>query len=317
MRTVGGATGQRPQLLLLDADGTTLDPLGRVSQATRQAVRQARSAGVRVVLCTGRLHGSAAAIAREAGVDDPVLSCNGALAVSLGQPPRVWWRDPLPREDIPTLQRVLDEFGCAFELYAGTRMYASRRSFRPWMIRSGSRLEAWRAWRLLRQIWRNLRLVQVRPLRAWSGVPEELPEKIMVSHPQAGRLGELEKALAEVLPGRLEIARSGEHYMEITRAGVNKGYGAARLAEALGIPREAVMAIGDQGNDLPMLRWAGLGVAMGNAPRQIREAADAVTGSNQEEGVSQAIQRFILAAGSGALDPDRESPGDRDSPQTR
>lgn len=103
--------------------------------------------------------------------------------------------------------------------------------------------------------------------------------------------------LAQILPGRLEMARSGEHFLEVTRAGVSKGAGAARLAEMLGVSREQVMAIGDQGNDLSMLRWAGLGVAMGHAPDYVKAAADVVTGDNGPgEGVASAIERFILGS---------------------
>ena len=283
------------RLLVLDADGTTLDPAGRVSPATRRAVRAAQRQGVRVVLNTGRLHSSAARVAREAGLDEPVLSCNGAAASSLDRTPRVWWRDALDREDLDLLLKVLDDFGCSFELYVGDHIYTSRRSFSLRAFWGWTKPQVRHGWRVLCRIWRELQLVRIQPFGTWPGTDDELPEKVMVSHPRQSRLEEAAKALAQLLPGRLEMARSGENYLEVTRAGVSKGVGAARLAEMLGLSRDQVMAIGDQGNDLSMLRWAGLGVAMGHAPEYVKAAADAVTGDNgREEGVARAIERFIL-----------------------
>ncbi|MHB9145510.1 MAG: Cof-type HAD-IIB family hydrolase [Symbiobacteriia bacterium] len=293
---LAASLGRRPavRLLLLDADGTALNEQGLVSRATRQAIEAARQRGVRVVLCTGRMHSSAAAIAAEAGLDDPVLSCNGALARGRLDG-NVWWRTPVEQDDIPTLLAILEEYRCAFEFYVTDHMYTSRRSFSLRSFWSWNRPRVRHAWRLLRALSRDLRLVRLRPLADWPGTPDELPEKVMVSHLRPERLTAVAQALKAALPGRLEMSRSGDHYLEITRAGVHKGAGAQRLATALGLAPDAVMAIGDQGNDLAMLRWAGIGVAMGHAPDAVKAAADAVTGSNGgEEGVSQAIRRFIL-----------------------
>lgn len=285
------------RLLVLDADGTTLDPAGRVSPATRQAVRAAQSRGVHVVLNTGRLHSSAARVAREAGLDDPVLSCNGAAAASLDKPTRLWWRDSLDRGDLDLLLRTLDDFDCAYELYVRDHLYTSKRSLSLRFFWGWTRPQVKHGWRVLYRIWKDLHLVRIQPYEKWPGTDDELPEKVMVSHPRPSRLEEAARALAELLPGRLEMSRSGENYLEVTRAGVSKGVGAARLAAMLGLSREQVMAIGDQGNDLSMLRWAGLGVAMGQAPDYVKAAAAAVTGDNgREEGVARAIERFILTS---------------------
>ena len=99
--------------------------------------------------------------------------------------------------------------------------------------------------------------------------------------------------------GSFEIAPSvmfgGElHNIEINRRGVNKGQGLRWLAKELGCTMENLAAIGDSDNDLTMLRAAGLGIAMANSRKNVRLAADAVTGSNTENGVAQAIERYIL-----------------------
>ncbi|MCX7781953.1 MAG: HAD hydrolase family protein, partial [Negativicutes bacterium] len=83
-------------------------------------------------------------------------------------------------------------------------------------------------------------------------------------------------------------------YLEMANPAVNKGRALALLADKLGIAREQVMAVGDSVNDLDMLRYAGWGVAMGNASDTVKAAAAAVTGANDAEGVAEAILRYAL-----------------------
>jgi len=94
--------------------------------------------------------------------------------------------------------------------------------------------------------------------------------------------------------GQLSVVRSHELFGELTALHVSKGAALEALAHDLGIERENVIAIGDQENDLSMIRWAGLGLAMGNAIPEVRQAAVAVLPSVHEHGVAFAIDRYIL-----------------------
>ena len=85
--------------------------------------------------------------------------------------------------------------------------------------------------------------------------------------------------------------------LEFSPTEANKGTGMLALAELLGVPREATMAVGDADNDLPMLRDAGLGVAMGNANERVRAAADVVVADNDHGGVAEAICTYLLGSG--------------------
>ncbi len=96
--------------------------------------------------------------------------------------------------------------------------------------------------------------------------------------------------------GRLEVTVSHPEYLEFMPLGVNKGTGVTFVAHRLGIPMAAVMAVGDQSNDLEMLRDAGLGVAMGDAPTEVMAVADDITGTVEDDGVAEAIERHILSA---------------------
>ena len=92
----------------------------------------------------------------------------------------------------------------------------------------------------------------------------------------------------------VELAESEDASLELSPAGADKGSGLLALAELLGIPRAATIAVGDAENDLPMLRAAGLGVAMGNATDAARAAANVVVADNDHDGCAEAIRRFLL-----------------------
>ena len=95
----------------------------------------------------------------------------------------------------------------------------------------------------------------------------------------------------------VEIVGSLKYNIEVNAAGVNKGSGLVELGKRLGIEREEIMAFGDGDNDEPMLREAGFGVAMANAEEKVKATADYITGSNEEDGVAKAIERFVLEGG--------------------
>lgn len=94
----------------------------------------------------------------------------------------------------------------------------------------------------------------------------------------------------------LNLFFSEPYFMELTPKGIEKGYGVSKIAEYLSITSKEVMAVGDSYNDLPMLKWAGLSVAMGNAVPEVREIADVQTLSNNEDGVAAAVRTYIFEA---------------------
>ena len=107
------------------------------------------------------------------------------------------------------------------------------------------------------------------------------------------RLEKLEKKAAKDFEGRLSVYRSEGFYLEMMPLGVDKAYGVAKLLERLGYRRSQMVCCGDGFNDLPMIEYAGFGVAMANAPEQLKEKADYVAPSCDEDGLVDVITRFI------------------------
>ncbi len=118
-------------------------------------------------------------------------------------------------------------------------------------------------------------------------------DKIVGVSDDAALLKQLESTLIGLTRGEATVALSQPYFLDATALAANKGDGVAAVALAMGVPLAAVAVIGDMPNDLPMFARAGLSIAMGQAPDAVRNAADRVTASNEEDGVALAIDRLI------------------------
>jgi Cof subfamily protein (haloacid dehalogenase superfamily) len=266
------------KLLALDLDGTTLNADLSVHPAVRQAIAAAQARGVRVTIATGRMFGSTLPYAKDLRIVDPLICYQGALI-----------RDPLTSE---TYQHVVTPGPLAAEAFGLLRnqgiFVLSYIDEKLYVAEQRPELDLYLTW--------HPEGIEVVVEPELEGVLAKRPptKLLFVADPPTA---ERETAvLAEHFAGRLSAVRSHAMFGELTALGVSKGAALAALAERLGIAREQVIAIGDHENDLPMIAWAGLGLAMGNAIPSVREAADAVMPSVEEAGVAAAIERYILRA---------------------
>ncbi len=130
----------------------------------------------------------------------------------------------------------------------------------------------------------------VGPLDAFLNVPVT---KLMLLGP-APHLGAVRTMIHKRFAGRVALPISDAHLIQVAHPQVDKGDALRRVAEIYDVPQHRVMAIGDAPNDVGMLRWAGLGVAMANGWEEARRAADAVAPSNDEDGVAYALSKWVL-----------------------
>ena len=118
------------------------------------------------------------------------------------------------------------------------------------------------------------------------------PIKILMSA-QPEEIGQIQQQIAAFLPENLTVVQTAAFYLEVIPAVINKGQGIRDICGVLGICPEQVITFGDAQNDIPMLRAAGMGVAMGNATDAVKEAADMVTLSNNEDGIAAALEKLL------------------------
>lgn len=117
------------------------------------------------------------------------------------------------------------------------------------------------------------------------------------------KMKQVEKHLCEKFGDRLNVFRSDPYYVEILPKFVDKAVAVDKLMKFLDISKDKVICVGDSFNDLPMLRYAGKGVAMGNAQEEVKEAADYVTASNDEDGIVEVIRKFMTPQKDEDADP--------------
>ncbi len=262
------------RLVVVDIDGTLVNARSEITRPVRDAVREAQARGVRVCLATGRIWTSARQYVEGLGADPPVILYNGGMVYDFARDD-VWMRTPLPMRHAKDVLRILRGHPAAQpHLYVDDHVYipAMNESTAIYQRKDGLRAEA------------------VGDLVEWLTVD---PMKILI----IGDRPVLEAVVGEIdaLPYRINHVFSEVHYLEILPPGVNKGVALRMVAERLGITREVIIAVGDNLNDLAMIEYAGVGVAMGNAPEALRARADFVAPSNDEHGLQEVIERFVLA----------------------
>lgn len=264
------------RLLAVDLDGTLVNHDLVMNPRDVAAVKAASAAGVTVVLATGRMLKSSLRFAEPLGLKGPIINYQGAIVREIASG-EVWYRCELT---VPMQQRVLalaEPKDWHVNVYVDERVYTAR-----------ARPEA--------DLYARIGMVPyevVGPLSKW--VHQDSTKMVLVDlDPEnvPARISELTAWMGDVA----SVTRSLDWFVEVVNPDVSKARALAMVAERLGIAQADVCAIGDNTNDTDMVRWAGFGVAMGNAPSALKGLAKYVTGTVDEAGVAQVIERFVLGS---------------------
>ena len=280
----------RCRLLALDIDGTVSNSCHEIDDDTVSAVLRARAAGIVVLLATGRRYRDVLPVAARLGLGGPVVTASGALVKRRADHATLFRAefDPGVLGDAVALVVArghdpvvyTDSFAEGFDFHC-------RRPPEPAGGRTASGVAEYLA--------RNRHLARIDP-----DLHVALPAGVfagftMGSHDE---MLALERALHERCPGRLALhvirsPRYRDWMCEIAPRGVTKWSGVAGVAAAAGIAAAEVCAVGDDVNDLPMIRAAGLGVAMGNAVDEVKDAADVVVADHDHGGIAEVVGMIL------------------------
>ncbi len=268
------------RLLVLDIDGTIAGQSNDVREPVKQAIRSAQTKGVQVAIATGRMYCSALRFYHEVGSTLPLLAYQGA-----------WIQDPATQQiyqHLPvsrtTAEALLDYFESdalrsllSVHFYINDQLYVRE-------VTPETKIYAERA------------DIQPMPVGDLRKTLDSEPTKVLALSDDTAiieqMLGSLRK---QYTPAELYLTKSVATFFEATNPAANKGAAVRYLAEEiLGLNAQNVMTIGDNFNDLEMLEYAGLGVAMGNAPAQVQAIANWVAPDVEEDGAAAAIEAFVL-----------------------
>lgn len=271
------------RLIALDLDGTAVEGGQLPNERVRRAVAAAEARGVHVVLATGRPFLSARRYAEAFNLRTPLICFQGALVKEMAERQETLFSEHLPAGPLDEVIALAEAQALELTLYSEERIYYSHTT-RPkpfydlWFGIPGGTVPR------LHDALREIHVHGLVPLKGlFIGEPDE----------NDGLVAQL----AEGFDGRLSVVRSHDLFVEVTSPNVSKGAALAFVAERFGISREEVIAVGDSGNDVSMVQWAGLGVAMANATPDVHAVADWVAPPVSDDGVVEIIERFLLRNG--------------------
>ena len=260
------------RLIATDLDGTLLRDDGGISARTRRAIGNAQDAGLTVVFVTARPPRDVAAIAEHLGVTGIAVCSNGAIVQDLATREthrHIRLCSELARDLVVELR--LAEPGISFATEHGHRI-GQEPGFPDFFADTVHHHPPW--------------VDRAEVLCA------EVLTKLLIHHESHGPEALMHRVRGHA-GGRAEVIWSGGPFIEIAPSGVSKGAGLAAYCESLGLTPAQVIAFGDMPNDVPMLTFAGRGVAVANAHPDVLAAADEVTAANEDDGVAMVIEALL------------------------
>jgi Cof subfamily protein (haloacid dehalogenase superfamily) len=261
-------------LIALDLDGTIMSKDGVISRRVQRTFKRAIDQGHLLTIATGRGFAPTARFAMELGVNAPIICYQGAL-IQDHRDGNAVHSATIPLE----VARDLIAFSRArhlnFQVYSqDDRAYVDQMDPVAVSIAELS----------------GIPVTAVEDLTGWLSQP---PIKFLFLE-QEDAVPELVRDMQTQFDGHLQVVRSWDRLIEATGPGASKGDALARLAAHVGASQSGTMAVGDQDNDVSMIAWAGLGVAMGNASPEAKAVADVIAPSLDADGAAWAIERYVL-----------------------
>lgn len=267
------------KLVALDVDGTLLNSANEITERNLKAIKKAKKEKIRIVLVTGRpLKGVLSQIAKLNifSKDDYIITINGAV-ISTIDGKIILKKEVLTSADCQEVAKQAQALHSSFQLVSAENIYTLENPISPYSVFDAG--------------------LTGMPLYTYSKLEDILAKdqiiKIMFL---AGKeqLTQTIQKLPVYLKKKYTMIRTLDYYYEFLKKNVSKGSALATLAKHLGINKDQIIAVGDNENDISMIQYAGLGVAMGNADQLVQESADVVTLSNDEDGVAEVFNNYVF-----------------------
>ena len=265
-------------LIAIDIDGTLLNSTLQLTKPVFDAVQRVVDSGVKIVLCTGRPYPGAEDYMKKLGLTqegDYIINYHGAL-VQRTDTGQIIIDHQLSYKDMIKWNDLAKTYESNFQAVRNDGVYTEQTDFSP---------------KALTEPFVNEMPLRVRRLK---DLDKKLPYSKFMMKNDAPVTQNLEDHVPMELRKDYTVIRSEADSLEVLNKLASKGQALKELANILEIPRERVMAIGDSGNDIDMVDYAGLGVAMGNAVSEVKDVADVITHTNDEHGVAVAIERYFF-----------------------
>ena len=271
------------KLLAFDLDGTLLNSKGKILESSKAAIKAAQQMGIKVVLVTGRHHVAARPYHYELGLDTPVICCNGTYIMDYNLTDPIYSR-PLSKAQAQHIIHI------ARSEYLNVLMYVEDAMLFEVMTPHMEKLCQWanKQPNIVKPTIRQIDDISV-AMRSAKAI-----YKFVLSHPDQNHfLSVYQQMLAS---NEFSCERSWVDRMDIANNGNSKGSTLSLLAQQWDIDAKEIIAVGDNDNDISMIQFAGLGVAMAHCSEPVKPHADLLIGSNDEDSIADLIAAYITEA---------------------
>ena len=270
------------KMLVLDLDGTLTNSQKEITEHTRDTLIRAQEQGLKIVLASGRPTYGIVPLAEELRLDEfggYILSYNGGQIIDWTTK-EIMYEKVLQPEVYPYLYSCAKKNGFVILSYKDGHI-VSEDAGNPYVQH---------------EAFLN-RMGSITVPRFLDVINFPVPKCLIVGDPEP--LAVLEQKMRRDLEGQMNVFRSEPFFLELVPQGIDKAKSLAVLLEEIHLQREDMIAVGDGFNDLSMIRFAGLGVAMANAQEVVKQEADYITLSNEEDGVAAVVERFFTPSACG------------------
>src|SRR5574344_2457236 len=263
------------KMLASDIDGTIFNKKFECSEDTRDCIKNLSNIGVRVVLSTGRMYRATAPIAKYLGLTTPVISYQGALVKNFYDNQETLYSVPTSSKIACEVIEILRKKKIHTHLYLNDKLYVES---------DDAEIASYT----------TQRYITYTHVKSFNDLKIENVNKVLAIKHDENVINDLTVELQERYKEKLYIVKSTPYFCEISNPYATKGNAVRFLANLWGIKKEEILAIGDQDNDIELLKSAGIAVAMGNATSTLKSYADYVTDTVDNDGIKKAIEKFIL-----------------------
>lgn len=270
------------KLIAIDMDGTLLNSKNQISKRNLSALYKAMEKGLYVVLSTGRILRSAFYYSNIIELNNPIVACNGAV-VTCKDEEDIIYENKINIDTSKNIIQLADDFNMKYYFYSKDTFFTKE-------FHEGIKRYYGSGGEVLTQ--QGIKLEILENIPEFLETKEDAIYKFFFVEDDETKLSNFREELNSI--EGINISSSRNNNIEIMNEGASKGNALEYLCNGLNIEKSQVIAIGDNENDISMLKIAGLAVAMGNGDDMIKEHSHLITGTNDEDGVAQIIEKYVL-----------------------
>lgn len=267
-------------MIATDIDGTLVNDQRQLSEFTINTLKKAHEKGVKIVLCTGRPLSGVKHLLHELGLDEfndtYVITHNGAQALN-AKTNEVVFRNLLSLDDFKALSQLSQELNVHMQtITTDSKLYVNSQNIGKYSIYDAFYTNMDIIYTPADEMDPALQIAKI----MWADEPQKIDAALAL--------------IPDEIKARFDLLRSEDFFCEFMHQNASKGYAAIKLGEFFGLTPDEIMTAGDQDNDMSMIISGGLSVAMGNAIQKVKDAADYITDTNNNDGLAKAVEKFVL-----------------------